>query len=271
MSFPGRSERGFAILIVLWALVLISLIMAHVVAMARQETDLASNLRSNAALSAEADGGVYEAIFHVLDRSAAHWAANGAPHETNGRFGRLFITIRNEAAKIDLNGAPPELLAALLHLAGVEGGRAGVIAANIVAWRSQAGQTVLADEAYRAAGYPYAPPHQPFESVGELRYVLGVTPEIMERISPFLTVFHRGEVDPNGADPIVLSALKSVYGPAVEARLEQPAIGIAQLRPAQGEAVSIEVVATHGTQRLVREAIVKLGAPKKLYEILEWR
>ena len=44
-------------------------------------------------------------------------------------------------------------------------------------------------EQYQAAGRPYTPPNRPFESIEEMAFVLGMTPEIMERIRPYVSVY----------------------------------------------------------------------------------
>ena len=257
----GR-ERGFALLIVLWTLVLVALIVSHMVAAARQETRLAANLRTEAELGAVADGGVHEAIFHALDRSAAHWEADGVPHRIASRRASLEIRIRSEAGKVNLNNAPAELLVALLRETGVDPGAAEGIAVAIVAWRARPGQAPSMAAAYRQAGRGYEPPNAPFESVRELGDVLGVTPAILGRVAPFLTVYHDGDVDPAAADPVVLRALEDVYG-------QMPAPGRAE---PDESVVQVDVTATMGLARAGREAIIRLGpaSGNKLYQVMTW-
>ncbi len=74
-----RRDRGFALLIVLWSLVLITLLLTQVTAAGRSEAALASNLRRAAILRAQTDGAIYTAVFHLLD-PASFWAADGATH-----------------------------------------------------------------------------------------------------------------------------------------------------------------------------------------------
>lgn len=58
------------------------------------------------------------------------------------------------------------------------------------------GQAVDVSEAYRAAGRGYAPPNAPFENLEELGDVLGITQAILQRVSPYLTIYHDGDPDP---------------------------------------------------------------------------
>ncbi len=259
---PDRRERGFALLIVLWTLVLVALIVSHMVASARQETRLAANLRTEAELGAVADGGVHEAIFHALDKSVAHWAADGVPHRIAGRQAGLEIRIRSEAGKVNLNTAPVELLSALLRETGVDGAAADGIAGAIITWRARPGQAPSMAAAYRQAGRGYEPPNAPFESVRELGNVLGVTPAIFGRVAPYLTIYHEGDTDPGAADPVVLRALQAVYGSVPASRGAGLDEGYIQ----------VDVVASSGPSRAEREAIIRLGPTPagKLYQVMTW-
>ena len=257
------AERGFALLIVLWTLVLVTLIVTHVVTAARQETRLAENLRSAAELGEIADGGVQEAVFHLLDKSAGHWRADGAPHRSAGPSGALEIRIFSEAGKVNLNTAQVELLAALLRETGLERLKAEAIANAIVVWRTPKGEAPAMAAAYKQAGLGYAPPNAQFESVREVGHVLGVTPAILERIEPYLTVHHDGGTDGAAADPVVRQALKDVFGQVPTGGPSGPDEAF----------VDVRTTVTRGAAHAEREAIVRIGpTPKgRLYEILGWR
>src|SRR6266576_6095393 len=79
-NVPARS-RGFALLIVLWMLVLIAFVVAQMTAAGRTESRIAGNLAANSRSQAAADGAIYEAIFHVSDaRPEQHWQVDGSEH-----------------------------------------------------------------------------------------------------------------------------------------------------------------------------------------------
>src|SRR4051812_33474439 len=91
---PAPGQRGFALLIVLWMLVLIAFMTAHVTATGRTEIRIAANLAANAAAQAAADGAVYQAIFNLADpRPEGRWALNRA-HEID--IGGSRVTLRLE-------------------------------------------------------------------------------------------------------------------------------------------------------------------------------
>jgi general secretion pathway protein K len=259
----SASERGFALLIALWTLVLIALIVAYMVSAGREQTRLASNLRTAAQLSAAADGAVQEAIFHVVDKSEAHWSANAAPHLIVAGAALIEIRITSEAGKVNLNTASPEMLTALLIETGTPPGLARSIAGNVAAWRSPADQAADLSAAYRAAGRNYAPPNAPFETLEELGDVLGVTPAMLQRVSPYLTIYHDGDPDPAIAPPPVLRALEDLNGKAPSGMPAAPDESV----------VEVTAVALQGRARQYRKAIVRLnpGQGGQLYQILDWR
>ena len=56
---------------------------------------------------------------------------------------------------------------------------------------SRAGGPKLAQ--YQAAGLPYGPANRPFDSLDELGLVLGMTPTLLARMRPFLSVYQEGD------------------------------------------------------------------------------
>ena len=66
-------SRGFALIIVLWTVVLLSFVMTHMVTAGRTEARIADNFVANADAETQADGAVVETIFRVIDSSNAHW------------------------------------------------------------------------------------------------------------------------------------------------------------------------------------------------------
>ncbi len=210
MSGGRASQRGFALLIVLWSLGLLALLGTQLLASGRLDTQIAGNLRDAAALQTAADGAVQQAIFANLDRSNQHWAANGLSHLV--RVGRVPVTVRvdDEGEKINPNIASAALLQALLVTVGVDRVMAANVAASIDEWRlaSGAATRVAAITArYVAARRDYAPSGAPFTSIDDLRPVLGMTPDLLSRLRPHLTVFTDSDPDMATQDPVVAQAL----------------------------------------------------------------
>lgn len=252
-------ERGFALLIVLWTMVLLALLVFGIAGTGRTEAQLAGNLRENARLQAEADGAVYDVVFHAL-------ATSGQPLAFGDMVrGRVRIRVENEAGKVNPNTAPPSLLQALLRHVGVAEGTSETLAAAIVDWRSD-NATALPGGAkasqYSAAGKPYGPPGQPFQSIAELGDVLGMTPDILVRLAPHLSIYNMGAPEPGAADPAVAAALADVAGSQI--------VGT----PASSSG-TIAITATAGGPngaRFTRHADVRIGVTDggPSYRILTW-
>jgi hypothetical protein len=71
-------NKGFALIVVLWTLVLIAFIVAHVTASGRTEVRIANNLAAHAVAMTAADGAIYEATFNLSDpRPDQRWPVDG--------------------------------------------------------------------------------------------------------------------------------------------------------------------------------------------------
>ena len=258
-------ERGFALLIVLWTLVLVSLIATRVTAAGRSETRLADNLRVAAVLEAAADGAVHEAVFRMLDLGPGGWRADGVARRLSVPGAVVTVLPEDQAGRINPNLASPELLSALLRELGADTLRADAVAGAMLDWRfpnaaARPGGAKAA--AYRAAGRDYGPPEMPFRSVGEVGAVLGVTPELLALLAPHLSVFTLGEPDPGLAAPPVLAALRRLAGGSALVPLRRDGARVVQVTAtAQG--------ASGGS--FARRAVVRVGdGGGQPFQVLKW-
>jgi general secretion pathway protein K len=170
---------------------------------------LANDLRTNAVLEAETDGAVYDAIFREITSSGF----TGATRYTTPAG--VDVRIEDEAGKVNPNTASTELLQALLRRVGVDTQTAYSLAAAVADWRDDnARPRAMGAKApeYRAAGRKYGPPEEPIESLGELSNVLGMTPRILARMAPYLSIYNDGEPVVHLADPVVARAIHDVVG-----------------------------------------------------------
>jgi len=187
-----RLHAGIALISVLWVLVLLSTLALGLSATVRTELSLAANSIGMSKARYAAEGGVQIGAQNLLLPRAERWPADGSIREVAIDGIRLKIATFDESGKIDLNYADPELLARLLILADVDQNRAIALADAILDWRDgddlRRLQGAEASD-YRAAGLPYEPRDGPFESVSELQLVLGMEPDIFDRIRQALTVY----------------------------------------------------------------------------------
>jgi general secretion pathway protein K len=205
-----RRQAGFALLVVLWTLSLLALLGTQLVAAGRGEAQLARNLVDAAALEAATDGAVQQAIFGLLERPERRWPADGTEHFI--RLGPTVIAVRvdDEGGKINPNIASDRLLQGLLLRVGAQPAVAASVAAAMLDWRTASTQPrPLGAKApqYVAAGRDYGPPGTEFRSIDELGLVLGMTPELLARLRPHMTVFSDADPDGSTRDPVVAATL----------------------------------------------------------------
>jgi general secretion pathway protein K len=275
---PGSAEcrrnGGFALIIVLWTLVLIGFIVAHLTASGRTEIRIAGNLVANSAAQAAAEGAIFEAIFNLSDpQPEKRWPADGTPRQVTVGASRVILRVEDEASWINPSMASPVLLEALLRVTGSEPDTARRIATAISEWVGSATaprpqETLGAD--YRAAGLDYAPPGAPFETLGELGRVLGMTPAVLLAIRPHLTLFGPPEPNPATTDPVVAAAL-ALTSTIGSLPTGQPAVQPSQTSP---DALTVRITALAfgpGNARMTRTAVVRTGATSPQgYTVLAW-
>ena len=252
---------GFALLIVLWSVVLLALLATVVMASGRSEGQLAGNLRRAAAAQAAADAGVAEAVFHVTDAGAQGWQADSQRHLVH--IGRYEVTVQvgDENGKLNPNYSPPALTAAVIAAAtNMDAARAANLAQAFFDWHSLGSQSQVATQ-YRQAGMADAPTGQPFRSVDELGLVIGMTPEILARIRPYFSVFTNGPLDVPAAAPLVQRVVIALQGTQPSLQRQRPNVinVIADARGADGS-------------RFVRSAVVALGVDRagRPFQTMQW-
>jgi general secretion pathway protein K len=220
MSGSTNRQRGVALLIVLWTLALLALLGTQVVTTSRRDTELAHNLVATATLEWAADGAVKQAIWHVLDASSNHWNADGIVHMIEVGPTSVAVRIDSEADKVNPAIASPALLQALLLEVGADPVVAAALATSIVQWRLGSGPVARRNatfQRYQLAGQDYAPSGSPLESIDELGSVIGMTPDLLARLKPHLTLFTDADTQTTTRDPVVARALALAGQLAVEA------------------------------------------------------
>lgn len=205
----SASQRGFIIIAVLWILValsalatIFSLYLSNS-ARALGATDI--GVQVDALVSASLELTAYQLL--SADEKAL-------PAQGSFRFrmdnAEARVTFTSEAARVDLNAAPKEMLAGLFEVLGADQKAAAELADRIVGWRTPPKAGAADDEGalYLAAGLNYSPRQAHFAHVNELSLVLGASPALVGRALPYLTVFSKSaDVDVLIAPPEVIAAL----------------------------------------------------------------
>jgi general secretion pathway protein K len=282
-------QRGFALVSVLWAATLLAIIAASILMTGRTSAKLSRNLSERAQLDAAAEAGIYLAIQNLLQTSDKRPRVDGTPYHREFETYQITIFIQDETGEIDINYASGELLAGLLHSAGLSYDDARSEADKIEDWREPLPTKRLNGakaEDYAAAGIAYGPRGRPFQSVEELQLVMGMTRELFQRVSPALTVYsQRATFDPTLAPKEALLALPGMDPEKADAFLAARTNGDPDRQDEQfnvsdslrfdmtGKAFSIAVRAQNDRGSAVsREAVIRLtGNIQRPYWILLWR
>lgn len=189
-------DRGFALLTVLWTVGLLALLVTQFIAAGRTEVQVAANLRANAVTQAAADGALHEAILRLLQGA---WQPDGRTRVLRSGSATTEVRIGNQASKVNPNAAPLPVIQALLVSLGVDGGKAATLARAIVDWRSSGPRSLSGGAKvtqYQAAGLPYGPANQLYDNLDEIGLVVGMTPALLVRLKPLLSIYREGD----GAD-----------------------------------------------------------------------
>jgi general secretion pathway protein K len=286
-----QSQRGVALIIVIWIATLLTLVASSFIQAMRSDMQIVGNSVQRAKLEAASQAGVQRAILEFMKppQIAGRWATDGTANEWQFKDAALSISITDESAKIDINVAPDPLIRSLLISQGVAEADAIALTDAIFDWRdadSLKRPRGAEDAEYEAAGLGYKPANAPFQSIEELKLVLGMTPALFEKLSPLITIYARQPgINSQIASREVLRALPGVTDAQIDeflarreaarvAKLPIPtfqspyANSFANLAVTQ---IRVEAKADDGAS-FVREAIVqRLPNPKRSYTFLRWQ
>ncbi len=222
-----RKQRGIALVLVLWVITLLAVIAGNFAFSMRGEAKIARNLLSTAQAKAQADAGIHRAWYELLKspNDLQRWKGDGVAHEIALPEAELRVTIQDESGKINLNTASEPLLKGLFRSAGLSEDASVALIDAVVDWRDADKLKRLhgaEEEDYRAAGKSYVPSNAAFETVNELRRVLGMSPEVYRVIAPALTIYSQlPGINSAAAPREVLLALPGVNPAQVEQYLVQ--------------------------------------------------
>lgn len=260
MRASASRQRGVALLLVMWACTLLAILLGGYAVLAHTEGMQSNYQFEQARAHYAAEAGVMRAIYALQAPSINdRWVADGRMYVMPFDQAKIGVSITAESGKVDINSATPDVLTNLLRNIGVDAGHAGAIAQAVIDWRSfpiSPQQVAQRKGAYAAAGRDYGPRNGPFASVEELQMVLGVTPEMYQKVAPYVTIWSgRSSPDANTAP---LLALASVPGMDL-----QHAAAIIAARPAAASAngaAASGLVANNGITHSIRsEAVLADG------------
>lgn len=284
-------ESGLALVSVLWALSILSLIAATILSASVLSSRLERNEWRRAERNARVEAALNRAALSLIDaRAEARWRIDGGPRDFEFGGAKVRIAVQDELGKVDINTANDDLVRGLIRTLGLPPAQSDALADRILDWRTPGGLKRLsgADQTdYRAAGSRYRPRGAAFQSIDELNLVMGMTPALFARLAPAVTVYsQKATIDPQTAPEAALLALpgmdaqkadnmiaarsESVFAGGEEAR-RSPGI-LTQGISLAGRAFTIDVSGDQAGRTYHRRFVVRLiDEAKGGYWILAWR
>lgn len=224
---PGRRERGIALVLVIWVVTLLLVISGSFLYAMRTDARAARNVALIARGDALAQAAVSRALMELFKPQGAPdvWKREGAAREWAFDGAAVRVRFSDESAKIDINTANNELLRGLFRFAGLGEEEAAALLDAVLDWRDQDAlkrPNGAEEPEYAQAGFKGRPANYPFQSAEELQLVLGMRPEVYQRIAPMITIYSRqAGVNPHLAQRDVLLAIPAVTEEQVDAFLAE--------------------------------------------------
>ena len=290
-----RGQTGIALIIVLWITTLLMLVASSFIYAMRTDVHIVANSLARARLEAVADAAVQRGILEMLKSPQLpnRWTTDGVAQPWSYQGVAVDVSMTDESGKLDINTVSDVLLRGLFLAQGMKDEEVAAVTDAILDWRDPDSLKRLhgAEEAeYLAAGYSYKPANAAFQSIEELRLVMGMTPELFDKVAPLITIYSRQPgINASIAARGVLRAIPGATDLLVDqyiALREQARAAktpIPQFAPAApypssfaNGVVIVRAVATGGEGNegasFIREAVVmRLATPKRPYTFLRWK
>ncbi len=215
-----RNEKGIALMLVLWVLVLLSILALNHLSSTRWNTASTRNLKEETIARYMALSGYNEALHYLMsdpepandytDTAGNYRVDREMPTVTGKRTtpeGEIDIQITDEDSKLNINHATEQSLKSLFTHAGLPEDRIDEVVDSILDWKdpSRAGHRLSGadDSYYEGLPEPYKAKHGPFDVPEELLLVKGIKPEYLyggkdiKPILPLITTFGTGALNIN--------------------------------------------------------------------------
>lgn len=292
-----RRRRGIALVLILFAMVLMAVLLGSFALVARTEALETRTLFDGARARYAAEAGLSRSIYELRRNDlATRWVADGRDYHADFEDAAVTVQVFEETGKVDINAADQQSLRLLMLAVGIEQVKADQLVDAILDWRDPDDLKMpngAEDKDYQAAGYPYGSADAPFGMVEELQQVMGMDYETYSKLEPHVTVYTRSQtVNAAFADEIELMTIPGMTPELATQIVAQrrafnlatantPGAGTIPLPNGsslslQGGGVTYTVRSTarlpNGVQNTLI-ATVRLGglAGQRAYTILRWR
>jgi general secretion pathway protein K len=252
---------GFVLVPALWLSGLLAAALSVFLVNSKVNSRAAGNLVQNSQAEFLADGAVRLVAFELWANSHLRSTGNGrAMHCKLPDGQRVIVAIQDQAGLIDLNSASPSTLQVLGQALGLSDEEAQTVADRIVDYRDHDNDPRpygAEMKTYAAQGLEFSPKNGPFQDLGELEQVLGVTDDVRERLSSYITIYSQQDGIDQSAAPAQLRDHSFARVPAIISQRMTFAIDALVSGPSGG--------------KFHRHAIVQIiGRPERPFAISEW-
>ena len=293
LTSQACQQQGMALILVLWVLTLLTIMAGSFTLSMRREASVISSVRDSAQATAIAEAGLVIAQMMLIEiNSEQRWKANGRVYEIKYADARVRVQAYSEEGKININNAGQILLNKLINFVGLEDQQQSELAAAILDWRDS-NDLVRINGAerrqYENEGLQYHPANKPFQTLDELRLVLGMNEEIYNVIEPLVTIYSKQkQLDTNTASEDVLFIIfenqedeqenrdntnedKKGWGLLSDDEDEDKPIPM--IRNKEAVSVIAEAMLNNGAKTMIKAIIMKTAGGNKAepFKVLEWQ
>lgn len=290
------SQRGIALIMVLWVLTILMVLVLSFTYMTRTETDAAISFRDGVAGKFLAEAGIQRGVIEIFYKNNAPqteenkvWRKDGTPYRVQTDNGSFLVSITDESGKVDINKAPEVILRGLFKGLGIEEKNADIIVDSILDWKD-------ADDLHRLHGAendyymslpnPYKAKNAGFDTLEELIMVRGITPEILygdggkRGVIDLLTLHSKtGKINLNTAPREVLLAIPGMTSETADAIILERESGVISgyaspyVSSSEAGVFTIDALGYKGTEETgygIR-ATVNIDVPNNKYSYLYYK
>ena len=289
---PVRRQKGIALVMVLWILLLVTISTGAYTLMARMDQLEAHTMLSGTRARMAAEAALNLTVLSLRDPDeTSRLVPDGRPYTLEIQDVKVEVEVTDERGKLNINSADETTLTQLFSANGMASDEAIYLAAAVLDW-------VDVDEverpngaeidAYNSLGLPVGPGNRNFVMIEEVLQVLGMSFDLYVKIEPGLTVFSNSATpDPAFAPVEALLALPGMTEEDalnfLEERQSQDSTGgvgtvlpSGEVAMAQGRGLTYSILAKatlpNGVWDQI-EATIRLGGTSDgiPFRVLHWR
>jgi hypothetical protein len=214
----NHEQQGFALVIVIVIMLLISFLAAELILNVRTELKIALNAKTKAAGHCLAEAGVNLGLFRLLDKPVEYIDEDyekfleGYEYSTTLETGEIIYCVVNESGKLDLNKLNKPLLELLLEYYQIDADQREVIIDSLLDWQDTDDLQHINGaelEMYQSLGDPYIPRNGKIMDPSEFFLVQGASVLAGRfKANEIFTVHNdSGSVNFNSLSPVMLDFL----------------------------------------------------------------